>query len=1737
MEAQFKGLISERGAAKAKLTIFRKFVESADVNADIVSFEKRVRTNEGLYDKFDRIQTQIEASVVGTPALETHLAEREQFENTYFNTLSHAETRLIAARGESASNSASTSNPTPTPSDSYPAIRLPVIKIPTFDGNYSQWIRFRDTFTSLVHDCDKLNDIDRFNYLVSSLSGPAARILESFGVSATNYKLAWSRLRQRYDDPKFLVAHHVNSLLDLEPLSRKSSGKALSEFVDSAVNNVRALESLLNPAEIWDALISTYLARKLDTASLDDWEKRTMESKVLPSFNDFAAFLETRSQYLERRDSSKPSVAIAVSDRTPFPRNREISKKPFVATSHVASKSSKCGLCDGEHALQNCTKLLAMSHVERHAALKRARVCFNCLGMGHSVKSCTRGNCRKCGKKHHTLLHREEAISVPEHQTEESPSSSHVGHACHTSSANLEAEYVVLSTAVVYVTDSKGRKHKCRALLDSGSQINSISQNLAQKLDLPHRTINTSISGFNSSKTRIRSSIELKMSSIRGNFSSSLSCLVVQDITENMPNVPLHRFNVPVPPGTYPADPEFYSSGRIDLLIGAGIFWNLLCVGQVKIGLGNLAWQKTRLGWILGGQLSWSSPKDKCRSGRTCNLISNTELHNSMTRFWEVDEACDRKPVVLETDICEQHFVKNTTRDDHGRFIMAIPFNNRLLELGESRAQAERRLLNLERKFRKNPDLRTEYSNFIREYLELGHMNRIDEVSAATISNCFYLPHHAVFKDSSTTTKLRVVFDGSAKSTTGISRNDAELVGPIVQDELFSILLRFRKFKIVLSADIAKMYRQVLVRKEDRRYQLILWRFREEDNIDTYSLNTVTYGTASASYLATRALHQVGIDCARSSPHASDVILHDFYVDDLLTGCDTVDEAIALRESLERILAKAGFSLRKWASNDPKSIGHVSGVTQNLEFRILDKEPKTLGLLWSVSSDQLSYSAQIRKHTRITKRNILAEIAQIFDPLGLIGPVIVKSKLFMQELWQMKVGWDETLSQDLHLRWLNFRTELDELSSVKIPRLALFSNLDIEIHGFSDASEKAYGAAVYVRSRRSDGTWVARLLCAKSRVAPLKSVSIPRLELCGALLMAQLIEKVRRSLRIVSMREYCWTDSQIVLAWLAERPCRWKVFVANRAAEIHKLTASSTWKHVRTADNPADILSRGSSAPLLIGHDLWWYGPSWLSLDAKDWPIPDASIVDVPDARPMSIVQLSVTTNRSPLIVKLLERFSSYDKLLRVIAYLFRFPTNCRNAHGSSTGHRGSPSVSELTSAERVLIRAAHAHYFDSDYRSLAQQREINKNSPLVSLHPYLDEHGLIRVGGRLENAPVPYEQKHPIVIPKSGPLAELIVRREHFRLLHAGGQQTLASLHSRYWIISGRRIVRKVLRRCVTCFRTGPVSAQPLMGNLPADRVTPARPFHTCGVDYAGPLLVVDRGRSRTARKAYICIFVCMATKAIHLELAVDLTTDAFISCLRRFIARRGKCKVIHSDNGTNFVGARNELRELGALIGSEAHNCTISALLAKEQIEWRLIPPRAPHFGGLWERGVRSVKTHLKRIVGEQRLTFDELYTLLTQVEACLNSRPIHPLSADPSDLNPLTPGHFLIGDALTALPQVDLTAVRQNRLCRFQLVQQMLQHFWKRWCREYLNGLQQRHKWKVDSPVEPRTGAMVLIQEDNLPPMKWMLGRILELHPGQDGKTRVVSLRTASGTLKRPVTKICFLPIAENDSESLL
>ncbi|XP_053597334.1 uncharacterized protein LOC128668418 [Microplitis demolitor] len=317
-------------------------------------------------------------------------------------------------------------------------------------------------------------------------------------------------------------------------------------------------------------------------------------------------------------------------------------------------------------------------------------------------------------------------------------------------------------------------------------------------------------------------------------------------------------------------------------------------------------------------------------------------------------------------------------------------------------------------------------------------------------------------------------------------------------------------------------------------------------------------------------------------------------------------------------------------------------------------------------------------------------------------------------------------------------------------------------------------------------------------------------------------------------------------------------------------------------------------------------------------------------------------------------------------------------------------------------------------------------------------------------------------------------------------------------------------------------------MGDLPSYRVEQARPFHRVGVDYCGPLFIKERRfRNRQKLKVYVAVYVCMSTKAVHLELVSDLTTEAFLASLKRFFSRRGLSSDIYSDNGSNFVGASRELQELYTLINSPAHKKSIQQYAAEQNINWHFIPPRAPHFGGLWEAAVKSFKNHLIRTVGDTLLTFEQLETYITEIEAILNSRPISPLSSDPNDLLPLTPGHFLIGGPLTSFPQVDFTDTNSNRLSAWQHAQQLKQHFWKRWYKEYLHQLITRVS-DSKNPDNIQVGSLVLISEDNLPPLKWALGRVISVHPGADGVVRVATLKTASGEYKRCVKRLCPLPV---------
>ncbi|XP_061402363.1 uncharacterized protein LOC133338195 [Musca vetustissima] len=522
-----------------------------------------------------------------------------------------------------------------------------------------------------------------------------------------------------------------------------------------------------------------------------------------------------------------------------------------------------------------------------------------------------------------------------------------------------------------------------------------------------------------------------------------------------------------------------------------------------------------------------------------------------MQSFWQIENNfVDIKPNI-EDDICEQHFKKNTIRLDSGEYSVRLPKKENCRDLGSSYDQALRRFLVLEKKLSKQVELKQMHVQFMKEYSTLNHMSPVPSLPNNTPT--FFLPHHCIRKEDSTTTKLRVVFDGSAKTTSGLSLNDTLYAGPTIQPKLFETLLRFRFFKVALSGDICKMYRCVRVSNPDNYLQCVLWRNDPSEDIKVYKLDTVTYGTKPAAFLAIRSMHQLSHDEETSYPLGAKIVRRDFYVDDLITGGNTIEEVLDIRQQVSDLLKRGNFEIRKWCSNylDVLTGVPLADCEQFLKFHDGTDITKTLGLMWDPKADNLIFTFKpTQESCTVTKRTVLSCIARLYDPLGLIGPIISKAKVIMQCLWQRNLQWDESLPQDLHTVWSRFVSQFSKLHKFVFPRFVSVSNSTIQIHAFCDASLSAYGACVYARSEYN-GEVTTHLLCSKSRVAPLKALTVPKLELSAALLLAELLESVSKVLSN-DMEYHCWSDSMVVLSWIRQHPSKFNIFVSNRLQERNK---------------------------------------------------------------------------------------------------------------------------------------------------------------------------------------------------------------------------------------------------------------------------------------------------------------------------------------------------------------------------------------------------------------------------------------------------------------------------------------------------------------------------------------------------------------------------------------------------------
>ncbi|XP_067620031.1 uncharacterized protein [Eurosta solidaginis] len=573
-----------------------------------------------------------------------------------------------------------------------------------------------------------------------------------------------------------------------------------------------------------------------------------------------------------------------------------------------------------------------------------------------------------------------------------------------------------------------------------------------------------------------------------------------------------------------------------------------------------------------------------------------------------------------------------------------------------------------------------------------------------------YIPHHCVVKLDSSSTMLRVVFDASCRTSNGVALNDVLRSGPTLQDDIFTILLRFRTYRFVLMADITKMYRQIIVDERDSKYQCILWRNAPGQELCTYQLQTVTYGTSCAPFLAVRCLRQLAYNNVSTHSIGAAFTLRDFYVDNLMTGAATIEEVVAIKNEVIDLLAGGGFPLRKFASNHHNIIADIPDADRVVNVNIGGVSYiKALGLKWSPQDDNFlfSYSSLDPPSSKISKRTILSRIARLFDPLGLLNPIVVTCKLLMQQLWKLKLSWDESVPMQIYTQWTDKCHQITSISNLKIPRLVHF-DFEAQLHAFSDASTKAYGACIYAVSRY-EGTMYTSLICAKSRVAPTKEMTLPKLELCAAVLLTELLKSVVTIFRTEASNIHCWSDSTIVLSWIQGEPMRWTTFVANRVTKIQQLTANYSWHHVPTKENPADFVSRGANVQGLIDNSLWFHGPYFLQQEQSTWPKnPINNIETLPEQRKQHHALLAAESDD---LIARHKYANNYTKLLRIFVYVHRFISRSRR---SPTTYSGSIVAEELDSALFLICGYIQRQAFAAEYKQL-QEGKVGEQTAAAS--------------------------------------------------------------------------------------------------------------------------------------------------------------------------------------------------------------------------------------------------------------------------------------------------------------------------------------------------------------------------------------------------------------------------------------
>ena len=1612
-----------------------------------------------------------------------------------------------------------------------------------FSGDPLEYLYFKASFQDVVEKTVS-DQTGRLTRLINFTEGEPKDLIKHLvhADPSSCYTKAIAQLDKEYGNHHLISCSYIKELRGWKPVKENDTPgfKKLLRFLlkCQAYKSGDRLQELDSTDMIQTVISKVYSSVQVR------WARKAVEIRRKSSrdakFDDLIRFLEGEAEIL-----SDPAY----------------SRDALLATSFIKSNSTlfdsnprslQCALCSSAHDIEDCEEYLKKDLDQRHKTIFRSNLCFGCLnpvGGDHIAKTCSgKRKCRVCNGDHPTTLHGGKGLS-----------SNHT---------NVENDISMCVVPVeVWHKDSPDHKLVSYALLDDCSQGTFIHEDLMESLKLKD-TQSSSVAVTTLNGTHQSSSAKVEGLFVRCLPKHALSYSSFDlklPVAFSRPALAVEKDEIPTPSriDSWPhlhslkeRIPEYDPSVPIGLMIGGNCPKALEPMEVIhSVEEGPFA-KRTRLGWCIVGPLGSRSSNDiknnhtrvaiPVKDVSTGTIAShcftpNEPVKGSFAAGFlkemyqsEFNEDQSEKRAVSQEDDMFLEIMKKGGVVKGNRHELPLPFRDENVVFPDNKRQIMGRAESLRRQLARNPKKHAAYKKTM-SWLVANYARKAD-TSLDKSGKVWRIPHHGVHEPRKD--KLRVVFDLTA-TCDGVSLNTELLQGPDMANSLVGVLARFRKEDVALMADIEAMFYRVLIPESQRSFCRFFW--WEDGDLDgklqEYEMCVHVFGAVSSGACANYALKKTADDGeSRFGHEVAETVRRDFYVDDWLKSVSDVPAAKTLVKDVRDLCATGGFNLTKFVSNSREVIESVplekrAPSVVNLDLSAALPVERALGVQWSIEDDTLGFRV-VLKDTPLTRSSVLGTISSIYDPHGLVSPLVLPGRKVLQKVTHQGGSWDDELAPELRVQWERWRSELIALQDIKINRCFKPPNFKVatsELHSFSDASDYGYGQASYLRQTSVDGEVAVALVMGKSRVVPLKPpTTVPRMELTAGLVSAKVAALLKEELEIEDLSLRFWVDSTIVLGYIRNDTKRFRTYVANRSKKIRNLTEKETWGHVTTDLNPADDASRGLSVLDQERVHRWFHGPAWLRSPGAIALHTDDG--EIPDGDPEVIVQVKSNAVQAGLSSHLIldslgERVSSWVRMIRLVAALISFTQFLRDKEAVCKQRL----VVDVVAAEERLLKMIQVKHFPAEVAALKADKSVVKSSSISRLKPFLDSRGVLRASGRLQRMDALHTAKQPVILPGKEIVVTRFIEWCHSEVQHMGRTTTLGEIRIRgYWVVGANDQVRRMIYNCVRCRVLRGMPVQQMMADLPVSRSGDAPPFTYCGVDLFGPFTVKER---RSEVKRYGVIFTCFGCRAVHLESTVALDTDSFILALRRFVGRRGPVRSIRSDNGTNFVGADNEMkRAMKEMDHQRIRGYLLSEFCDWEWVDWEFNPAMASHMGGVWERQIRTVRSVLSSLLIEHaaRLNDESLRTLLVEVEAIVNSRPLSTETLSDNTVEPLCPSGLLTMKTKVILPppgvfqQTDVYCRR-----RWRAVQYLANEFWTRWRKEYLLALQERQKWGTVRP-NLDVGDVVLLVDDEVKRNKWPMGRILEVFPSDDGLVRKVSVKVSGSDtpLSRPVVKVVLL-----------